>query len=580
MNAKVHRLQRFQFMHSNPPSIWRAQQQLFYVMLGGNILKGLVKLTIAISGNQTGDVYRALFFIISTALLIFLVKRFPRYIAIGIHFALLSTIFHVYHRVFTPLIGADILALQYVFLTIVCSFYGLNKSWGTFYTLLASGALFLPSYLNFTWPPGLQPYPHPYNDIYILINIAVILLAHIYFHGVLYGNINSKNALNEKLAEAAKTKTDVLSTVSHELRTPLNSVIGIASLLIQDNKDVKQKEQLDALKFSAESLLALINNILDINKLESGRFELESIPFSLPTLLNSISKGAAIKAEENKIGFTLKIDEELNKVHVIGDPTRLSQILYNLVGNAVKFTKKGGVTMDVAVLQQLGDRYTVRFKVSDTGIGISKEQQRLIFEPFAQASVDTTRKFGGTGLGLSIVKQLVEMQGSQIQMESTVGEGTCFFFDLQFKTSILVPANLTINAPDPESDISSLRILLAEDNIMNVYFMKQLFKRWNITADFAENGEEVLAHLAEKNYDVVLMDMHMPVMDGAEATRIIRQLKDIEKATVYIIALTASVSDNVQNKVKECGMDNYLHKPFQLDELKDKLQQRVRPVLG
>ena len=564
--------------YSHIPSISRAQQQLFYLMIGGNILKGFVKLTIAISNEHLGDVYRALIFIISSVLLIFLVKRFPRYIKVGIHFALLSTIFHVYHRVFTPSVGADILAVQYVFLVFICSFYGLNKKWGSLYSLIASGALILPHYLNFTWPPGLQPYPQPYNDIYIFINIVVIIMSHIYFHGVLYGNLDKKNLLNRKLAETATTKTNFLSTMSHELRTPLNSVIGIASLLIQDNKDSKQKEQLDALKFSAESLLALINNILDINKLEAGKFELESIPFSLPTLLNSISKGVAIKAEEKNISFTLKVDQGLNKVLVIGDPTRVSQILYNLVGNALKFTEKGGVTMDILVLHKIGDRYTIRFKVSDTGIGISKEQQRLVFEPFAQASVNTTRKFGGTGLGLSIVKQLVEMQGSHIQLESTPGTGSCFFFDLEFETSIHVHANLPKNGEKSESDISSLRILLAEDNMMNVYFMKQLFKRWNIIADIAENGEKVLEHLSEKNYDVILMDMHMPVMDGAEATRIIRQLPDMEKASTHIIALTASVSDSVQNKVKECGMDNYLHKPFQLDELREKLEQRLHAI--
>lgn len=564
--------------YSHIPSISRAQQQLFYLMIGGNILKGFVKLTIAISNEHLGDVYRALIFIISSVLLIFLVERFPRYIKVGIHFALLSTIFHVYHRVFTPSVGADILAVQYVFLVFICSFYGLNKKWGSLYSLIASGALILPHYLNFIWPPGLQPYPQPYNDVYIFINIVVIIMSHIYFHGVLYGNLDKKNLLNRKLAETATTKTNFLSTMSHELRTPLNSVIGIASLLIQDNKDSKQKEQLDALKFSAESLLALINNILDINKLEAGKFELESIPFSLPTLLNSIAKGVAIKAEEKNISFTLKVDQGLNKVLVIGDPTRLSQILYNLVGNALKFTEKGGVTMDILVLHKIGDRYTIRFKVSDTGIGISKEQQRLVFEPFAQASVNTTRKFGGTGLGLSIVKQLVEMQGSHIQLESTPGTGSCFFFDLEFETSIHVHANLPNNGEKSESDISSLRILLAEDNMMNVYFMKQLFKRWNIIADIAENGEKVLEHLSEKNYDVILMDMHMPVMDGAEATRIIRQLPDKEKASTHIIALTASVSDSVQNKVKECGMDNYLHKPFQLDELRDKLEQRLHAI--
>lgn len=580
MNLKVHPLLRFKSTHSHFTSIRKAQQQLFYLMLGGNVLKGFIKLVIAISGKHPADIPPALFMIFSSVLLIFLIRKYKQYIRIAIHMALLATIFHIYHRVFSPSVGADILALQYVFMTIICSFFGLNKKWGTIYTLSASAALILPNYLNFVWTPALKPYPQPYNDLYIFINVVVILVSYIYFHGALYGNLNNKKLLNKRLTEVAKIKTNFLATMSHELRTPLNSVIGIASLLIQDNKDNKQNEQLDALKFSAESLLALINNILDINKLESGKFDLESIPFSLPTLLTSIGKGASIKAEENKISFSLNVDQELNRIQIVGDPTRLSQILYNLVGNAMKFTEKGAVTVSIAIVEKVSTRYTLRFNVSDTGIGISKAQQKLIFEPYAQASADTTRKFGGTGLGLSIVKQLVEMQGGQIQVESTPGKGTSFFFDLAFDTIAQAPARVSKNNEVIDPEISNLRVLLAEDNIMNIYFMKQLFKRWNITADIAENGEKVLEYLSNKDYDVILMDMHMPVMDGAEATRRIRQLPNREKAATYIIALTASVSESVQDKVRACGMDNYLPKPFQLNELKEKLQDRIHSTIA
>ena len=274
--------------------------------------------------------------------------------------------------------------------------------------------------------------------------------------------------------------------------------------------------------------------------------------------------------------LNLEVDEQLSGKKFLGDSARLSQILYNLVGNAIKFTEKGHVNLRATVLSSHEDEYSIRFEVSDSGIGITESQQKVIFDPFQQASVSTTRKFGGTGLGLSIVKQLTEMFGSEIHLRSKPGSGATFYFDLKLKAD--KKDLITLQEPDPKGqvqDLARLKILLAEDNMMNVFFMKQLFRRWNIHADFAENGQEVIACLENSNYDVILMDMHMPIMDGMEAAKRIRQLADPVKANVYIIALTASVSDQIQKRITAYGINDYLPKPFQLDDLRERLIKRL-----
>lgn len=578
MYKALHQL-RTSFFPSKSTSILTAQLQLFYLMLGANVVKGFLYLSDAINNHHGDGSFRAARLMVTSILMIAVLRRFPQFIKWGIHYAIIGTILHIYYRVFNKDIGADVIALQCIYMVVISAFYGLNKFWGAVYTTISAASLILFHYIGFRWT-GLQPLPQGINDLYIGVNFLVILFSHLYFHRVLYGNMQEMEVLNGKLEESTESKSNFLSTMSHELRTPLNSVIGIAKLLVDDNKDQKQKEQLDMLKFSAEGLLTLINNILDINKFDSGKMELESVPFNLSKLVHSISRSMAHQPGEKKLKFSVEIDEKLKGVNFLGDPTRLGQIIYNLIGNAVKFTAEGEVSIRAKVLMQKDDQYTVRLEVKDTGIGISESQQKRIFEPFMQASSSTTRKFGGTGLGLSIVKQLVEMFGGEIYVKSVIGEGTSFFIEVMFVKTDLGLADQRTEGQHDENDLSSLRILLAEDNMMNIFFMQQLFKRWSITADIAENGEEVLVLLATKDYDVILMDMHMPVMDGMEAARRIRQLPDPNKAATCIIALTASVSDNIQAKVKECGMDDYLHKPFQLDELKDMLLKRTVRIIG
>ncbi|EDM34956.1 sensory box histidine kinase/response regulator [Pedobacter sp. BAL39] len=554
--------------------IEKAQLRLFYLMLGANVLKGTVYLADAVMAHQGEGSMRALRLIITSLLLIAILRRFPKIARWGIHYAVLATILHIYYRVFNRDIGADPIALQAIFMVVISAFYGLNKRWGAVYTVVAALSLILSHYISFRWT-GLHPLPQGLNDVYIVINFLVILIAHVYFHGVLFNTIHEKDALNEELARVADEKTSFLSTMSHELRTPLNAVIGIAGLLTRNNQDPAQKEHLDILKFSAEGLVRLINDVLDVNKMESGKLELESVPFNLYQLLKSVSGSMVQGAEEKSIQFAADIDRKLEGRQFIGDPTRLSQIIYNLVGNAIKFTNFGAVTLRANLLRQLDDQYIIRFEIEDTGIGITKRQQEKIFDPYVQASETTTRNFGGTGLGLTIVKQLVLMFGSEIHINSKPGFGTTFYFDIVFKEHLTPMSDNTGKDPEEGQDLSKLRILLAEDHAMNIFFMRQLFKQWHIQADIVENGMEVINLLKEKNYDLLLLDLHMPVMDGWETVKNIREMNDPEKAEIYIIALTGSVSADIQERIVDAGMNDYLSKPFQMDDLKLKLLGRL-----
>ncbi|TDQ08662.1 ATP-binding protein [Pedobacter metabolipauper] len=555
-------------------SILKAQLKLFYLMLGANVFKGFLYLYDAYDRHQGDGSGRALRLIITSVLLMGALRLFPRYIKFGIHWAVFGTILHLYYRIFNDDIGTDTIAMQAIVMVIISAFYGLNARWGLFYSVVACAAPILSHYIAFRWT-GLEPLPENLNDCYIAINFVVILLSHVYFHNVLFGSLKEKDVLNDALAETADAKGTFLSTMAHELRTPLNSVIGIASLLIEDNENEKQKEQLDILKFSAENLLSLINDILDINKLAAGKLELESVSFNCFTLIKSVSTSTAAQAKGKALDFKVEVDQQIQTRIYLGDATRMTQILFNLVGNAVKFTQSGGIIVSAKLLSTIAEVDLIRFQVADTGIGISEKQQRTIFEPFVQASSSTNRKFGGSGLGLSIVKQLVEMFGSSINLESQAGKGTTIYFDLALKHAVIEESTGIKTESSVEVSLSTLNLLLVEDNMMNIYFMKELFRRWEIVADIAENGKEALDLVTKKLYDVVLMDMQMPIMDGIEATKRIRQLADPDKAATYIIALTASVSDEVRARVKESGMNDYLQKPFQLEELHVRLVKLV-----
>ncbi len=366
----------------------------------------------------------------------------------------------------------------------------------------------------------------------------------------------------EKAEEASKAKAHFLSTMSHEIRTPLNAVVGIAYLLLQQDPKPEQIKNLQTLQFSANNLLALINDILDFSKIESGKIEIERIEYDIKLMLERLYAMLEFKAVEKNIDLGMHISPAL-PVKVKGDPTRLNQIITNLVSNAIKFTEIGGVNISVDVMEETTKNIAVKITVTDTGIGIPKEKLHNIFDSFTQASADTSRKYGGTGLGLSISKKLAEMQGGNITVESTLGKGSAFTVHLTMeKASSNSPAEKAEVFEWENFDISGSVVLLVEDNEVNQLVAKQFLKNKEIKVDVANNGMVALEKIKSMDYDLVLMDLQMPEMDGYEAAAKIRSFKERYFQEIPIIALTASTMSEVRRRVLESGMNDYISKPF------------------
>ena len=383
---------------------------------------------------------------------------------------------------------------------------------------------------------------------------------------------NLKKA-KRKAEEASLAKAQFLSTMSHEIRTPMNAVIGLTNLLLDDHPRKNQLENLQALKFSGENLLVLINDILDLSKIEAGKIELEASEYSLRKLISSIQHTLGLNASEKGIYFRCSVNGEIPEV-LVGDSTRLSQILNNLVSNAIKFTLTGGVELLAKLVAKTESEATLHFSVSDTGIGIPADKLPAIFDNFSQASADTTRKFGGTGLGLAITKKLLEMQGSAIRVESTVNQGSVFSFTLTVRlpTASQLPTKVAPQKSQPLSGLQGVRVLVAEDNQMNVVVIQQFLKKWGVTFDIVGNGQLAVEQVQQKVYDLVLMDLQMPVMDGFTAATHLKA----SHPQLPIIALTASAMLEVKDQVYAVGMDDFVPKPFVPGELYHTIEKHVR----
>ncbi|MFD0763491.1 response regulator [Mucilaginibacter lutimaris] len=564
-----------------PNNLKRARIKIVYTTLLLTLLKIVIVLPLVYGAIQGHQLYRIAFiFVLYIGLTKYLLYK-PGSINMISHAIILSGIGGIWSNLIILSQHLNLVTLQFVFMVTFVGYYLINNRFAIVYSVFAIApvmySLMVTKRSDWHLDAVTNELPSPGFEVIVFLNFITIVLIHYLFYRAFQQNVNEKEELNKKLqATVAETKaladsrSVFLSTMSHELRTPLNAVIGMTGL-IKDTATKEQTENLDILEFSATSLLTLVNDILDYNKGENDKIELEAIPVHLPGMLNKVCSGLQHKAAEKGFQLVLDVDQQLRDQWIITDPTRLTQIIYNLAGNAIKFTEKGGVNVKALVEERSEESITVNFSVSDTGIGIPADRQAVIFEPFVQASADTTRHYGGTGLGLAIVKRLLKLFNSAIELKSEKNKGSVFAFPIQFKTYSGGVNTVSLHTVT-NSNLEGLNILIAEDNAVNSLLLVKLLSKWNINAAVAGNGMEAVKKLKENTFDVILMDLHMPVMDGYQATQVIRRLKDRTKAQTPIIALTASVSHNIYEKIKDAGMTDYLSKPFQAASLYQKLE--------
>ncbi|HTL10557.1 MAG TPA: ATP-binding protein, partial [Chitinophagaceae bacterium] len=376
--------------------------------------------------------------------------------------------------------------------------------------------------------------------------------------------------------DSAAAKKTFLANMSHEIRTPMNGILGIEALMAKTTLTKEQQQYLGMMQDSANNLLAIVNDILDLEKIEAGKMQLEEIPFNLSEKINSVIHSFSFKAEEKGIRLTHTNGLPAG-LQVKGDPYRLVQILNNFLSNAVKFTGQGSITVTSKVKLDKDEWLAMECVIQDTGIGIPADKLNAIFSPFVQASSNTTRKYGGTGLGLSICKNLIEMQGGELWVESTVDIGTSFRFIIPYKKE---EAPVMDTAPISVTNYASLgkrHVLLAEDVELNQFLARHILQSWGFEVTIADNGRKAVEMLQQQDFDLILMDIQMPEMDGITATQQIRQLENKAKAGIPIVALTANALKGDSDTYISAGMNDYLSKPFTEASLFEVIRKNLPP---
>jgi len=420
----------------------------------------------------------------------------------------------------------------------------------------------------------IQLKTYRYSKLVSILAIALISILSLLSLALYKNNIirNQNNLLlreknkelilaKNKAEKASKARSEFLSTVSHELRTPLNAINGITHLLLEDNPKKTQLKYLESLKFSGNYLTTFINEILEINKIDSTKVEIENISFNLKELLFNIQSSLKELATANKNYFNLEIDETIPD-NLIGDPTKISQIILNLINNALKFTQNGNVNVIAKLFAITEENATVYFEIVDTGIGIPEDKLQTVFESFSQGSIEVNRKYGGTGLGLTIVKKLIELLGGEIKLKSEVGKGSTFTFKLDFKINKEPLEVVEEKKPYSDNQLKHKSILLIEDNKINQMITRKMLENKAITCEIIDNGEDAVELLKVKRFDMILMDVHLPGINGTTATKLIREFDKITP----IIALTAISLDENRDMLLSYGMNDVITKPFVPDE--------------